>query len=225
MGAALKGANRPSPFGPPRQGVPSAAMDVRWRPGVGQVVLVEVVGVEPPLCLTGVVESDDVGAGPLVIDLGASAPQMPAYPSNVMASFFNPEALYVARGVALRAPGVDRLIELDVRSMQAVQRRSSPRLHGAYPVALGAFSADDYVSVAGETIDLAVGGCRVMVTEPLPDGVTPTVCITLVDHETVVVQARVLEHRPAEHAGHWEYRLAFEDLEEPDRRRLALLVG
>lgn len=185
------------------------------------MVLVEVTGIEPPLCLTGIVESD--GADPLVIDLGASAPQMPAGAADVTASFFNPEALYVARGTAMRSADLTRLIELDVRSMQAVQRRSAPRVVGAYPVALGAFSADDYVSVAGETIDLAPGGCRVVVTEPLPDDVMPTVCITLLDHESVVAQARVLENR--EDGGRWEYRLAFEDLDELDRRRLALLVG
>lgn len=196
-------------------------METRWRPETGQVVLVEVTGIEPPLCLTGIVESD--GFGPVMIDLGASAPQMPDGACAVTASFFSPEALYQAKGVAVRSDPLARLIELDVESMEAVQRRSSPRLTGAYPVALGAFTDDDYISVAGETIDLAVGGCRVLVTEPLPDGVAPTVCITLVEHESVMAQARVLENR--EDGGRWEYRLAFEDLDELDRRRLALLVG
>jgi len=177
--------------------------------------------VEPPLCLTGVVEGD--GPGPVVIDLGASAPQMPHGATDVTASFFNPEALYLARGTAVHMPHMTRLIEVDVHSMQAVQRRSAPRVQGAYPVALGGFTADDYVSVAGETIDLAPGGCRVVVTERLPDGVEPTVCITLVEQDSVMASARVLENW--EHDGRWEYRLAFEDIEEPDRTRLALLVG
>jgi hypothetical protein len=198
-----------------------AAVETRWRPGVGQVTLVEVLtpSATPPLCLTGIVDSD--GPGPVVIDLGAS-PTMPADRCEVVASFFTPEALYLGRGTAARGR-FGHLIELDVRAMQAVQRRSAPRVRGSYPVALGAFfGVDDYVSVTGTTVDIAPGGCRVVVSERLPDGAEPTVCIQLVDDESVVAQARVLEDR--EDGGRWEYRLAFEDIDEPDRRRLARLA-
>lgn len=210
-----------APVGGPRRGVPSTSVETRWRPETGQVVLVEIVGIEPPVCLTGVVEGE--APGPIVVDLGASAPQMPAGECEVTASFFNPEALYLGRGHAARLDHFDRLIELDLHSMQAVQRRRAHRIRGAYPVALGGFAGDDYVSVAGETIDVAPGGCRVVVSEPLPAGITPTVCIQLFDHETVIAQARVLED--GESGGSWEYRLAFDDIDEPDRRRLAELVG
>jgi hypothetical protein len=188
---------------------------------MGQVTLVEVLTplASPPLCLTGIVDSE--GPGPLVIDLGAS-PGMPSDQCEVVASFFTPEALYLGRGTAARGR-FGNLIEVDVRAMQAVQRRSAPRVRGSYPVALGAFAgADDYISVTGTTVDLAPGGCRVIVTERLPDGVAPTVCIQLLDDESVVAQARVLEDR--QDGGGWEYRLAFEDIEEPDRRRLARLA-
>lgn len=186
---------------------------------MGQVVLVEVARIEPPVCLTGVVDADQ----PLVVDLGASAPEMPGDQCEVTASFFNREALYVAWGTATRRPHLPRLVELDVQSMQAVQRRAGPRAQCAYPVALGAFTADDYVSVAGETVDLAPGGCRVVVSERLPDGAAPTVCIRLMDQQTVVAHARVLEGREDE--GRWEYRLVFDEIDEPDRQRLAVLVG
>lgn len=183
------------------------------------MVLIEVLGNGSSPVLTGAVESD--GPGPLVVNLGAS-PGLPAELCEVVASFFAPEALYLGRGTARRL-GDPWAVELDVGVMQAVQRRSAARVPGRYRVALGAFDGlDDYVSVTGQTVDLAPGGCRVLVDDPLPDGAMPTVCIQLVD-EPVVAQARVVDNRERE--GRWEYRLAFEDIDEPARQRLALLLA
>jgi len=193
-------------------------MEQRWRPERGQVVLIELVGRPEAPVLTGAVEAD--GPGPMVVHLGASPP-LPDHRCEVVASFFTPAALYLGRGEA-RAMG-QGLIELDVQAMQAVQRRSAPRVVRRFPVALGAFSgSEEYVSVAGETIDLAVGGCRVVVDSPLPDGADPTVCIQLSD-EPVMAHARVVENH--EEGGRWAYRLAFEDIDEPGRSRLATALA
>jgi hypothetical protein len=194
-------------------------MEQRWQAERGQVVLIEIVGDGPSPVLTGGVEED--GPGPMIVNLGAS-PSLPAERCEVIASFFTPEALYLARGTARGMPE-PWLVELDIREVQSVQRRSAPRRQVSYRVALGAFSGlDDYVSVAGETVDLAPGGCRVMVDSPLPEGTEATVCIHLSD-EPVVTQARVVENH--QEGVRWEYRLAFEDLDEPDRARLATVLA
>jgi hypothetical protein len=191
-------------------------MDSRWRPEVGQVVLVEVLGSAEAPCLTGVVDSD--GPGPILVDLGGSPPLLQER-AEVVATFYTPDAVFLGRGAANRLR--TGYLELDLSAMQSVQRRAAPRLRGAFPVALGAFDGpDEYVSVAGETVDLSAGGCRVLVDSPLPPGAEPTVCIQLT--EPVVAMARILEdHREGTR---WEYRLAFEDIEEPDRRKLSLLA-
>jgi hypothetical protein len=190
-------------------------MEPRWQAERGQMVLIEIVGDGPSPVLTGGVEED--GPGPMIVNLGAS-PTLPADRCEVIASFFTPEALYLGRGTARGLPE-PWLIELEMRQLQSVQRRSAPRRRVSYRVALGAFSGlDDYVSVAGETVDLAPGGCRVVVDAPLPDGGEATVCIHLSDHP-VVAQARVVENH--QEGLRWEYRLAFEELDEPDRVRLA----
>jgi hypothetical protein len=194
-------------------------MEPRWQAERGQVVLIEIVGDGPSPVLTGGVEED--GPGPMIINLGAS-PTLPADRCEVIASFFTPEALYLGRGTARGLPE-PWLIELEVRQLQSVQRRSAPRRRVSYPVALGAFSGlDDYVSVAGETVDLAPGGCRVVVDAPLPDGGEATVCIHL-SEQSVVAQARVVENH--QEGLRWEYRLAFEELDEPDRSRLATALA
>jgi hypothetical protein len=192
-------------------------MDSRWRPEVGQTVLVEVLGSAEAPCLTGIVESD--GPGPILVDLRGS-PQLLQERAEVVATFYTPDAVFLGRGAANRL-SAGNYLELDLSAIQSVQRRSAPRLRGAFPVALGAFDGpDEYVSVAGETVDLSAGGCRVLVDEPLPAGAQPTVCIQL--SEPVVAMARILEdHREG---SRWEYRLAFEDIEEPDRRKLSLLA-
>lgn len=183
-------------------------------------MLIEVLNDAPGPVLTGGVESD--GPGPvMVVNLGAS-PSLPHDHCEVVVSFFTPAALHLGRGTA-RAVSGTRLVEIDVRALQHVQRRATPRVVRAYPVALGAFDGtDEYVSVAGETIDLAIGGCQVVVDAPLPDGAETTVCIHLRD-ERVVAQARVVENR--EEGGRWAYRLAFDDLDEPDRARLLSAIA
>ncbi|HZQ26965.1 MAG TPA: PilZ domain-containing protein [Acidimicrobiales bacterium] len=192
-------------------------METHWTPGVGQIVLLEVLGLAEAPVLTGVVGSD--GPGPILIDLGGSPP-LPTERAEVVATFYTPDAVYLGRGAAVRLDE-GNLAELDLSAMQSVQRRSTPRVRGAFPVALGAFDgADDYVSVAGETVDVSPGGCRVIVTAPLPAGVDPTVCIQL--DEPVVALAHILEDH--QEGTRWEYRLAFAEIEEPDRRRLSRLV-
>jgi hypothetical protein len=191
----------------------------RWRPERGQVVLLELLDERDAPVLTGAVESGG-GPGPVTVHLGASPP-LPAERCEVIASFFTTGALYLARGTA-RQLAERWLVELDVRELQTVQRRGAPRVPRRYPVAVGAFSGlDDYVSVAGETVDLAPGGCRVLVDQPLPEATEATVCIRL-SEDSVMAHARVLENRAD--GGRWEYRLAFDQIEAPDRRRLATLL-
>ena len=181
-------------------------------------MLIELAGRGDGPALTGGVEHG--GPGPIVVNLGAS-PRLPQRQWDVVASFFTPEALYVARSTAT-ALDDDCIIELDVREWAVVQRRAAPRVQRHFPVALGAFAEDDYISVAGETTDLAPGGCRVVCDEHLPHEGEATICIQVAG-EPVVAHARVLEDRPD--GGRWEYRLMFDEIEEPDRRRLALVLA
>ncbi len=187
-------------------------MQAEWRPAPGQVALLQFGGATE---LTGIVLDSE--EGPVVVNVGSALPPEPEV--EVVASFFAPEALYRVRAVASRHGGDDALVDLQVHSVERVQQRSSPRARLALPVTLVNLDGTSQpLAVAGETVDVGAGGCRVRTALPFPPGSDPTVSLRLPDGETVVAQAAVLQMQPV--MGQWEYRLVFLSLEEADRRRL-----
>lgn len=188
----------------------------QWRPVPGQIALVEPVGALPGQdCLTGVV----VPGERVVIDLGAS-PRPEHEVSEVVASFFAPEALY--RLLAKATQEGDGLLVLDVSAVERVQRRAAPRVRVNLPVRLRP-SERAPALVTGETVDVSTGGCLVATDRPWPDDSEPVVSIDLPDGALVVTQARVITVDLT--GGAWEYRLSFPDIAESDRDRLSRLVA
>lgn len=164
-------------------------------------------------CLTGVV----VPGKRLAVDLGASP--RPAGPTtDVIASFFASDALYRLTAKATVEP--DGLLTLDVNSVERVQRRAAPRAMVTLPVRLLAPAGS---TLAGETIDVSAGGCRVSTAQPWADEVDPQVWIDLPDGQALVTAARVVTSDPA--GTGWEHRLSFPGLAPGDRDRLSRLVA
>jgi hypothetical protein len=188
-------------------------MTSQWRPNQGQIALLEVVGPNPsPDALTGIVLKN---GDRLLIDLGAS-PRLPDPVCEVTASFFNPEALYLVTAVAT-ARDDPALIDLRIDDVNAVQRRAATRRKTTLPVSITAGAK----SLTGETVDVAIGGCRVRVDSPL----TPDVplMISVGDEDPVTTAARVIDG--GEDQGQWEYGLAFDEIDDADATRLTTLPG
>lgn len=187
-----------------------------WRPTPGQIALVEPVEADPGHeCLTGVV----VPGSRVTIDLGAS-PRPPAGVSEVVVSFFAPEALY--RLTAQADHHGDGLLELDVLDVERVQRRSTPRVQMALPIRLRA-GGEGKLVLAGETLDVSAGGCRVTTASPWSEDTDPILSMELPDGGSLVTEARVITSDLLPQG--WEYRLAFPGIAEGDRERLSRLVA
>jgi c-di-GMP-binding flagellar brake protein YcgR len=194
-------------------------MSTAWKPAPGQVALIELAD-DADHCLTGVVMSD--GNGSVAIDLGAS-PTAPDEETEVIASFFTPEALYRVKAHAVPRKEQKAVIDLTVSDVERVQRRAAPRARLELRAALTAFEGDsDFASVVGTTIDVGPGGCRVRTAKQFPPGNDPTVTIQLPDGDTVAVFAQILQVQADE--GAFEYRLAFMDIDDEDVKKLARLA-
>lgn len=194
-------------------------MGEEWRPGPGQLALIEPV--DGGACLTGVVLGDP---DRILVDLGASP--RPGTPKvEVVASFFVPEAMYRVHGTLTLCDDAPGLAALDVHRVQCVQRRAVPRRRVALRVTLAALDdPGDFSSVTGETLDIGLGGCRVVTGTPFPPGVDPTVTIEVPDAPApVVTRARVVSACVA--PGRCEYRLVFDGIDDVDRDRLFDLVA
>jgi hypothetical protein len=196
----------------------SATSDpAHWRPSAGQIALIEPVGAAPGRdCLTGIV----VPGERIMVDLGAS-PRPDQDVSDVVASFFAPDALY--RLSARATQESDGLLVLDVAGVERVQRRHAPRAMVALPVRLAVGATPSPAVLTGETVDVSTGGCRVTTERPWPEHSDPVVSIELPSGDAVVTQARVVT---VDLTGRgWEYRLAFPEIEDGDRERLSRLVA
>lgn len=192
-------------------------MESGWKPTPGQVAMIELTGEAGGDCVTGVVVSN---GDRLVVDVGGSA-RAPKQ-CEVIASFFAPDALY--RMSATASPAEGGVIDLAVHDVERVQRRAAPRARLQLPVAMT--NADDpgeFSSIAGQTIDLGVGGCRVETAERFPVGCDPTVSIDLPDGHRAVGLAAVLQCHGED--GGWDYRLVFLDMGDDDRARIGRLVN
>ena len=190
-----------------------------WRPPVGTTTLVEPVVPEPGHeALTATVLADDR----LLLDLGASPRPLEA--TDVVVSFFTPEALMRVTGVLVAVKERERtLYELVVKELECVQRREAPRVEITLLASLIVPDAPGpMVSVLGKTKNVSAGGCRLTTEQQLAGG-DPMVSLDLPDDgEPVVAQATVLS---SEHVGStWDYRLRFTSIDRDDRARLERLA-
>lgn len=193
-------------------------MDSTWRPAPGQVALIELVD-DPDRCVTGIIVGGNEKE--LAVNLGGS-PTPPDPSSEVLVSFFSPEALYRLRATVAPRAENHSVIDLTVHHVERVQRRSDHRVRITVPAALTGFDgAGRFTAVVGHTVDVGRGGCRISADRPLPDDVDPAVSLRLDDGHTIVATAHVLQAQPG--TGEFSYRLAFVALPEGDAKRLAEL--
>lgn len=190
-----------------------------WKPAAGTTTLLEPLDPEPGHeALTAKVIDDDR----VLLDLGASP--RPADHTDVVASFFTPEALMRLTGMLVAvAEREQTLYELVVKDVECVQRRTAPRIDIALAASLLVTDAPGpMVSVLARTTNVSSGGCR-LVTEQQLAGSEPMVSLDLADDGApVVAQAMVLssEH----HGSTWGYRLRFTSIDREDRARIERLT-
>jgi hypothetical protein len=186
-------------------------MDLDFSPGLGQVALVECVA-HPEVRLTGLVTSEVEGR--VTIDLGPARP-LPDPSEELLVSVFAPSALYRIRAMA-KGAGADGVIVLDpVHDVERVQRRNAKRAPLNVGVTLSCVDGPSPTiqSVVGRTVDIGVGGVRVVTLRPLPDG-DPTVILTLPGGAEIVAHTEVLAVEASDES--YEYRLAMRELAEED---------
>jgi hypothetical protein len=190
-----------------------------WSPAAGVLVLLEPTtgGRADGLCLTGTVTGTAPGpdAG-LIIDLGAS-PELPRSPCQVAASFYAPDGFYRVEARAEELGDGDILV-----SFAADPDRLAERSRAVVPVAIAVYDGNQFQPTQGETLDLSPSGCRVHVRERL--AVAPTVAVGLgAAHGQLVLQATMRQE--VQRSDGWEYRLAFEHIDDDTRRRVNGVVG
>lgn len=188
-------------------------MQPTWNPTPGQIALIEVADASD-LCLTGVVT--EVDGFSVTVDLGAS-PTLPDGAANVSFCVFQADALYRASARAEKTG--ERTLKLELDDIDRVQRRTTARTDLTMPIALTAFDGpSDFISVVGTTVDIGPGGCRVRTSHSFPEGCNPTVTIQLDEGHTLIIGATVMDahQRP----GGWEYRLTFNEMDEPSAKLL-----
>lgn len=195
-------------------------MTAVWTPSPGQVVLVEPQEAAECGCLTGLVLSSD--GATVAIDLGASCPREADH-LRVLASFYAADALYRVQGELHPSPDRTTVVELEAWAVERIQRRSTARVRVDLPASLSAFDDGDCSSVAGRTIDLGPGGCRVATKSPFPREVDPTVTIRFPNGDWAIALARILESQ--QRGSVWEYRMVFADLDDDESDRISRLAN
>jgi PilZ domain len=195
-----------------------------FHPTAGQVALIEPdmgghVDHDTANRLIGVVAGGD---GVLTI-VGVAASQL-ADAVEVVVSIFTAEGLYRMRATS-HWDGAGRLTIDPIHEIEQIQRRRWPRHPLHLDVTLASLDEDagDVTGFRGETLDLCVGGLRVATTRRLPPGADLTVMLTLPDGIRLVARTTVVNAYVQEDI--FEYRLAFDQLDELDASRLTALVG
>lgn len=180
-----------------------------FRPGPGQVALVEYPGNQEPM--TGLVTNGHEQH--IAIDLGVQAPT-PSPDEPIVVSVYAPDALYRLRGTARPARPEGVIVLEPVLDVERIQRRSAARV----PIQVGVTLSflDDPTpmieSIVGRTLDIGLGGLRVATLRPVPKR-EPTVMFTLPTGRSIVGATLVLSEDATVEG--YEVRLAFQDL-DPD---------
>jgi hypothetical protein len=196
-----------------------------FNPTPGQVALVERQDRGHPLPapahpLTGVVGT---GSDELLTLIGLSSPDL-ADGTEVVVSIFAPEALYRIRATAYW--GLSGRLAIDpIHHVERVQRRRWPRHMINLDATLVPLDGPDYgvTGIHGHTLDLGMGGLRVETSRRLPRGADMTVILTLPDGARLLARTTVVAADIRE--GVFEYRLAFDQLDDDDAAHLTALVG
>ncbi len=185
-----------------------------WSPAAGVLVLLEPTtsGRADGVCLTGTVARSAPGPDPgLIIDLGGS-PDLPRSPCEVAASFYAPDGFYRVEARAEDLGDGEIVVSFAVEPDRLAERARTV-LH----VAVAAYDGVGFVPSQGETLDLSGSGCRVQIEDRLPSGAPVVVGLTTGGGAVLVTGvARQEVQRPKG----WEYRLAFDHVDDDLRRRL-----
>lgn len=142
--------------------------------------------------------------------------------ATVAISVFAPDALYRLAGPAAMR-GLDITVGPDPQ-VERIQRRKWPRRRmdlaaTVCPVEDGRHLA----GVPGRTVDIGVGGVCVETLRPLEGEGNPMLILNLPDGTSVVALTNTIA---VEDLGDgWRYRLAFTDLDNHDRARIAVLIA
>ena len=192
----------------------------------GRVALIEPqmrgrAGFARPCPLIGVVDTEREHDWLSII--GVSSPNL-ADGTEVVVSIFGPDALYRIRAVA-RWNDSGELAVGPTDHVERIQRRNWPRHPLELDVILARLDGPDAwaTGVPGRTLDLGMGGVRVLVSDPLPAAARLNVILTLPGGAPFVTQTTIVSIEI--NAGGCEYRLAFGPLDELDAIRLTALVG
>jgi hypothetical protein len=181
------------------------------------VALVEYPGNHGPL--TGLITNGG-HQHRIAIDLGAQAP--PAT-DEIVVSVYAPDALYRLHATAVPSRPDGVIVLEPVHEVERIQRRSAARV----PIQVGVTLSflDDPAplieSIVGRTLDIGLGGLRVLTLRPVPHR-DPTVMFTLPTGRGIVGAALVLSEDHTDEG--YESRLAFEDLDSDDVVALRELV-
>jgi hypothetical protein len=141
---------------------------------------------------------------------------------QVSVRVFAEDALYLISGHAT-ARGTDLVCDSDV-AIERIQRRRWPRKRIELPVQLCSLDNGARVGgVPGRTIDVSVGGVRVVALRELEGDGDPMVILNLPDGSTIVAATSTVAVEDLGDA--WRYRLAFRDLDRDDADRLAALTA
>lgn len=191
-----------------------------FRTRLGQIVLIERLGDAESEPFTGVV-LESSATEVIALDLMA-APPADLHGASVQVSVFAPEAMYRARAVIRVRAGHRAELE-DLEPEEPVQRRRWPRQAIALPVSLVPVDEITPTGIMGETIDISVGGVRIVTHEPLPGGTDPLVAITLPDGDVLLMLGRVVHSSHTRDA--FTYGVVFPDIEGDDAARLNEIVA
>lgn len=141
--------------------------------------------------------------------------------ATVAISVFAPDALYRLAGPAAMR-GLDITVGPDPK-VERIQRRKWPRRRLDLPVTVCPVEDGRHLAgVPGRTVDMSVGGVCVETLRQLEGEGNPMLILNLPDGTSVVALTSTIA---VEDLGDgWRYRLAFTDLDNHDRGRIAALV-
>jgi hypothetical protein len=198
------------------------SVSVSFHPSAGQVALIAPASndqLEHDRRLIGIV-SGTVGTLTVV---GLSVSDL-ADGSDIVVSIFTGEGLYKIRALA-RWDDPGELTIDPIREVELIQRRRWPRrpIHLDVAVARSHLERGDHSVVAGQTLDVSMGGIRVATDRRLPPGTDLEVTISLPDGRRMVARSTVVYAFVKDDA--FEYRLAFDQLSDAGATSLDALVG